>query len=266
MQEGCCPIIPKIIHYCWFGKNPLPPLARKCIQSWKKHCPEYEIIQWNEINFDITCNDYTKKAYEAKKWAFVSDVARLYALTTYGGVYLDTDCELIKPLDDFLEHDAVCGFESPNYVATAFMACKKGHHQFVDFLTHYKNRKYNNITNVFIITKILIKHGLTTDNKKQIIKDITIYPSEYFNPKDVKSGEVYITNNTYIIHHLEGSWLSNAQKLEQNRLNKYRKKYGNKPGELLYSMLMVIFLRRTGIQYIFSQLLSKYKRNKLLKW
>ena len=108
-------MIPKVIHYCWFGGNPLPELAQKCIASWKKYCPDYEIKEWNESNFDLNCCDYVREAYEAKKWAFVSDVARLYAMVHEGGIYMDTDVEVIAPLDSLLQYHAVSGFETEHY-------------------------------------------------------------------------------------------------------------------------------------------------------
>ena len=105
-------MIPKVIHYCWFGKKPLPPLAVNCIDSWKKFCPDYEIIEWNEKNFDINSNTYVREAYENKKWAFVSDYVQLYALYNYGGIYMDTDVQVLKPLDAFLNDQAFSGFEA----------------------------------------------------------------------------------------------------------------------------------------------------------
>ena len=113
-------MIPKKIHYCWFGGNPLPPLAVKCIESWKKYLPDYEIKEWNESNFDLNYNDYVREAYEAKKWAFITDVVRLYAMVTEGGIYMDTDVEVLKPLDELLQYDAVSGFESSSRIPTGF--------------------------------------------------------------------------------------------------------------------------------------------------
>ena len=111
-------MIPKKIHYCWFGRNPLPPLALKCIASWKEYCPDYEIKEWNEDNFDLNCNAYVREAYEARKWAFITDYVRLYALVNEGGIYMDTDVEVLKPLDDLLCYDAVSGFESQTQIPT----------------------------------------------------------------------------------------------------------------------------------------------------
>ena len=119
-------MIPKVIHYCWFGKNPLPDDAKKCIESWKKYCPDYEIIEWNESNYDITKNKYMESAYKEKKWAFVSDYARVDVIYQYGGIYLDTDVEVKKSFNDLLDNDSIWGFEEKNFIATSTIgACKK---------------------------------------------------------------------------------------------------------------------------------------------
>ena len=119
-------MIPKTIHYIWFGGNPLPEDAKRCIDTWKKYCPDYEIKEWNESNFDVAQNDYIKEAYEAKKWAFVSDYARLKVLVEYGGIYMDTDVEVLKPLDRFLSERAFSGFEDADAIPAGIMACEKG--------------------------------------------------------------------------------------------------------------------------------------------
>ena len=126
--------IPKIIHYCWFGGNPLPELAQKCIASWKKYCPDYEIREWNESNFDVnTAPLYVRQAYSKKKWAFVTDYVRLWAMTKYGGIYMDTDVEVTRPLDSILEHEAVSGYEDPTRIPTGIMACRAGFPLFEEF-------------------------------------------------------------------------------------------------------------------------------------
>ena len=135
-------MIPKIIHYCWFGGNPLPEDAQKCIASWKKYCPDYEIREWNEENFDIQSNDYVKEAYEAKKFAFVTDYVRLYALIAYGGIYMDTDVEVVKSLDAFLKHKAFSGFESSNSIPTRLMASEKDYPLFKTLMDDYENRHF----------------------------------------------------------------------------------------------------------------------------
>lgn len=208
-------MIPKKIHYCWFGGNPLPELAQRCIESWKKYCPDYEIIEWNESNFDIEAYPYAKEAYDAKKWAFVSDVARLYALVNFGGIYMDTDVELLKPIDELLEYEALSGFESKERIPTGLMACRKDFPLFVKLLADYDARhfvdnegNYDLTTNVETITDICLKNGLVLNNQKQTIEGFTLFPSDYFCPKDYTTGKLKITENTYSIHHFDGSWLS----------------------------------------------------------
>ena len=211
--------IPKTIHYCWFGGNPLPEMAVACIESWKKYCPDYEIIEWNETNFPMDYNDYVKEAYEAKKWAFVSDVARLYALVNHGGVYMDTDVEVVKPIDDILKYSAVSGFESSGDVPTGLMACEKGHPFFKKLLEDYEgdhfimeDGSYNIMTNVQRITATCLEGGLILNDTEQTVCDFTLLPHDYFCPKDVITHQVFLTENTYVIHHFGGSWLSEEKK------------------------------------------------------
>ena len=218
-------MIPKKIHYCWFGKNPLPELAERCIDSWKKYCPDYEIFEWNEDNFNLDCYPYVREAYDAGKWAFVSDVARLYALVTYGGIYMDTDVEVLKPLDDILKYEALSGFESETRIPTGLMACREGHKLFEEFLFSYKDQHfikpdgtYDTTTNVTRITDTCLKYGLKLNNTKQTIRGFTLFPTDYFCPKDCRTMEINITQNTYTIHHFDGSW--NRDK----KLNRFVKK------------------------------------------
>lgn len=213
-------MIPKKIHYCWFGGNPLPELAQKCIESWQKFCPDYEIIEWNESNFDINCCQYAKEAYEAKKWAFVSDVARLYALVTYGGIYMDTDVELVKPIDDLLEYEALSGFEAKDRIPTGLMACREGFSLFSELLADYNNRhfvdadgNYDLTTNVKTITDICLKYGLVLNNQKQTVEGFTLFPADYFCPRDTATLKLSITKNTYAIHHFSGSWLDEESQI-----------------------------------------------------
>lgn len=223
-------MIPKIIHYCWFGKKPLNAFAKKCINSWKKYCPDYEIIEWNETNFDISCNEYVKEAYQQKKWAFVSDVARLYALTTVGGIYLDTDVRLIKSLDELLEYEGVLGFETPNSIGTAFMACKKNNHFFRDFLENYESEKfvlsngtYNLRTNVDRLTEICRKKGIYLNNKIQMVGQITIFPNYYFSPKDNESKQICLKEETYAIHYFGDSWHTKEERYSKKMAYKLKK-------------------------------------------
>lgn len=215
--------IPKIIHYCWFGGNELPATAQKCIGSWKKHCPDYEIKEWNESNFDISCNTYVKQAYEAKKYAFVSDYVRLFVLYNYGGVYMDTDVEVLKPLDKFLENEAFSGFETPKSVPTGIMACVQQHAFFKLLLSYYDGRPfikndglYDLTTNVTTITEYCVQSGLNLNNTLQTVNGVTFYPQSYFCPKDYNTGKVCITPDTYTIHHFSGSWISRSEKLKSS--------------------------------------------------
>lgn len=223
-------MIPKKIHYCWFGGNPLPETAKKCIDSWKKFCPDYEIIEWNESNFDLNYNDYVREAYSAKKWAFVSDVARLYAIVNYGGIYMDTDVEVLKPLDDLLQYEAVSGFESKDRIQTGLMACLDGQSLFKELLHDYddahfikEDGSYDLTTNVIRITNTCLKYGLILNNTLQTVNGFTLLPSDFLCPKDWRTGEITITDNTYTIHHFDGSWLTDETRLAIKLKKKYSK-------------------------------------------
>ena len=223
----------KIIHYCWFGGNPLPELAIKCIDSWRKYCPEYKIIEWNETNFDINCCAYVREAYDAKKWAFVSDYARFKILYEHGGLYFDTDVELIKPLDEVISKGAFMGREEESSASVApglGMGANSGLDLFKELLESYHSRHfinedgtYNQKTIVEYTTEILLTHGLKNSEEIQLIAGVYIYPKEYFCPMDYASGELKITNNTYSIHHYSASWHSEKERyafLLQRKFNK----------------------------------------------
>lgn len=212
--------IPKIIHYCWFGGGALPESAVRCIESWKRHCPDYEIREWNEKNSDLESCAYVREAYAAKKWAFVSDVIRLQALSEHGGIYMDTDVELLRPLDGFLQHDAFTGFETPDTVMTGLLACRPGHELFRAFLATYDGAAFlrpdgtPDVTpNVERLTALCRKHGLRTDNTRQTVQGLTVYPREYFSPGEYDSPRCQVTEHTCAIHHFEGSWLSEEERL-----------------------------------------------------
>lgn len=206
-------MIPKRIHYCWFGGNPLPESAIKYIESWKKYCPDYEIKEWNERNFNLDSNTYVKEAYTAKKWAFITDYVRLYAMVTEGGIYMDTDVEVTKPLDCFLELQAFSGFEDEENIPTGIMACGKGFPLFEELLREYDTRhfilpdgSYEITTNVVTITEICKRYGLKQNNSLQTISGFTIYPKDWFCPKDYITGKIVETENTHTIHHFSGTW------------------------------------------------------------
>lgn len=258
--------IPKIIHYCWFGGNQLPEDALKCIESWKRYCPDYEIIEWNESNFDINCNMYVKEAYESKKWAFITDFVRLKALVENGGIYMDTDVEVLKPLDEFLKHHAFSGFESNRNIPTGIMGCEKDFELFKIFLDDYKDRhfilkdgSFDLTTNVVTITNICKKYGFKENGKKQEVEGFVLYPSDYFCPKNYYTEEINITENTYTIHHFSGSWLSEENKKQIVTKRNLCKKYGNKFGAILFKILY--FLKKPFVlckQYGFLKGIKMY--------
>ena len=231
-------MIPKKIHYCWFGGNPLPELAQKCIASWKQYCPDYEIIEWNESNFDINCCDYVREAYEAKKWAFVSDYARYKILHEYGGVYFDTDVEVLRPIDDLLAKGAFMGCENQTIkeglgcAVNPGLGCAVvvGHSFYQEMLEDYEKSSFYNADgslNLYTVvqrtTDLLRKHELQDTMDVQQVADITIYPAEYFCPKSPKNWSVNITDNTYTIHHFDGSWLADEIKYANEIRAKYNK-------------------------------------------
>lgn len=212
-------MIPKTFHYVWFGGSALPPLAERCIASWRKCCPDYEIKRWDESNFDVTRNRYCQEAYEAKKWSFASDYARLWILVHEGGIYMDTDVELLKPLDSFLEEEAFSGFESETRMPTGLMACRHLHALFERLLHDYDNRSFikpngqlDLTTNVTFITKACLQEGLVLNGQKQTVAGLTLFPKDYFCPKDWLTKEVCLTENSYAIHHFDGSWAGGGTK------------------------------------------------------
>lgn len=224
-------MIPKVIHYCWFGRNPLPPLAVKCIESWKKYLPGYEIKEWNEDNFDVNIIPYTREAYEARKYAFVSDYARFYILYHHGGLYFDTDVEVIRPMDDIVERGAFMGCENeagqgagataPAVAPGLGLGCNPGQGLYAEILELYSGLRFkradgglNLKTVVEYTTELLVSKGLKNVNEKQCIADVQIYPKEYFCPMDYETNKLDITTNTRSIHHYAASWINWKIKLK----------------------------------------------------
>lgn len=216
-------MIPKIIHYCWFGKNPKPKLAEKCIKSWRKYCSDYEIIEWNENNFDVEAAPlYVQQAYAAKKWAFVTDYVRLYVMVKYGGIYMDTDVEVIKKLDRFLINEAFSGFEDEKRIPTGIMACKKNFPLFKEFMSYYDTAEFYKrdgsldlTTNVEIMTKICLSRGLELNNRFQEIEGFALYPRDFFCPINYSDKKKCITKNTVTIHWFSGSWKPKEDKQKE---------------------------------------------------
>ncbi len=258
-------MIPKKIHYCWFGGDNLPELAIKCIESWKKFCPDYEIIEWNESNFDINCNDYVREAYNAKKWAFVSDYARFKIIYDCGGIYFDTDVELIKSLDNIIKKGPFMGCEAQNLRASRIalaanpglaLAANPGLPLIKTILDCYDNSHFINPdgsqnlkTVVNRTTEILEKYGFNKYNTGiQFIDGIYIYPQEYFCPLNYRTGELDITSNTVAIHHYVASWQDKKERKYHRITQKMRKVFGEKWGSRL--SIAVIFPFRVGNKFI----------------
>ncbi len=232
-------MIPKKIHYCWFGGNPIPEKDQKCIESWKRLCPDYEIIRWDESNYNVRKNNFISQAYDMKKWAFVSDYARLDIVYTHGGIYLDTDVELIKSLDELLENEAFMGFEKGCMIATGLgfgaIPKQKGikllrdSYDDLDFLDENGNPKKAKDLNCPIInSKILMQNGAIMNDKMQNVLGITLYPTEYFCPLNSTTGNLNCTENTFTIHWYNMSWLSAFDKKWRKRQQKFAKKLGEK--------------------------------------
>ena len=204
-------MIPKKIHYCWFGKNELPKKARKCIDSWKKYCPDYEIIEWNEENFDINFNGYTRMCYEEKKYAFLSEYVRLLVVVEHGGIYLDTDVEVIRSFDTLLENEAFFGFENSEYVNTGLGFGAEVLNEIVgQMIKEYDELIDGNhgvIGCPILNTRALVKCGLKLDGNLQKVKNALICPVEYFNPYDDPTGRLKKNINTYSIHWYAKSWM-----------------------------------------------------------
>lgn len=231
-------MIPKKIHYCWFGKNPLPELAIKCINSWKEHFSDYEIIEWNESNFDVNVIPYTAEAYRLKKYAFVSDYARFWILYKYGGIYFDTDVEVIKNIDDIVSRGAFMGCELapinngplvPIIAPGLGMGAPAGHILYKEVLDYYQKNHFMSLkgritgTVVQIVSSILL--GDKTVNLYNIVKlkDVYIYPNDYFCPMIALTRETNITDNTRSIHHYTATWKNN----KSNRLKNIKQRLVN---------------------------------------
>lgn len=208
-------MIPKTIHYCWFGHKPYPKLMEQCIASWRKHCPDYEIKEWNEENAPLQLYPFAQDAINAGKYAFASDVIRLYALYSEGGIYLDTDVELLKSLDPLLNNSAFIGYEKdiPGRLHTAVMGAEKGNIWMERWLYFYlerdfssRRRKMAQLVNTILITQDMQERGIELDGGYQELEGITLYPSSYFCPMSYGTHFIETTPETYCIHYFSFSW------------------------------------------------------------
>lgn len=227
--------IPKKIHYCWFGGAELPELAIRCMESWKKYCPDYEVIRWDESNSDLESCQFVREAYAAKKWAFVSDYMRLKVVEEHGGIYLDIDVELLKPLDPFLEHQGFMGFEQakPYCVNTGLGFGAVAHHPVIQkLMANYEKTPFVKADGSFDMmpcpardTVILEQLGLKQNNKKQKINEVIIFSFDYFSPLSFL-GEKKFTSNTVSIHHFNASWHTSKSQSEIKLKRKLAKFFG----------------------------------------
>lgn len=243
--------IPLIIHYCWFGRNPKPALVLKCVESWKKYMPDYEIREWNEDSYDICKSDFVKEAYEAKKWAFVSDYVRFDVIEAYGGIYFDTDVELLKPIPfEILNQKTFTGFESAGRVSPGLVYADGPHGKVTKMILECYNQlhftvngKAQMITVNSIVTEILKPYGLRLDNSYQKINGLSIYPSNVFCGFDQDVKEIDIKPDTISVHHYMSSW---AKRTWKQRIRKLLKKYLGVEGyrKLLYLYRNIVHRER----------------------
>lgn len=214
--------IPKKIHYIWFSENPLPKQLQRYVDTWKKLCPDYEIVCWNEKNYDIFKHPYMVEAYKAGKWSFVCDYARLDIIYNHGGIYFDTDVELIRRPDELLAQEAFIGFERLNTVNTGSgFGAVKGMPIIKELRDNYDTVKFENHKNPndmvlcpYYETKVLKEHGLRLDGNYQVIDGMSVYPVEYFNAKSLYSNRLRITENTISVHHCSWTWAGEKSKVE----------------------------------------------------
>ena len=220
--------IPKIIHYCWFGGNPKPQLVLDCIESWRKYCPDYEIREWNEDNFDVNSVQYVKEAYEAKKWAFVSDYVRLHALSMYGGIYLDTDMELLKPIEKFMSDDAFVGYETKDSPATGIIGCVSGHPLIEKLSEYYKKHPFSRDGEIVtssgpvIISGIFEQEGTKLDGKLKTSCGCKIYPEKTFYPNGMAELFNRHPKESFAYHHYMGSWGAQGSIYRRNFLQRLK--------------------------------------------
>lgn len=231
--------IPKIIHYCWFGGEELPDTTKTYMESWKKYCPDYQIKEWNESNFDINSCRFVKEAYEKKKWAFVSDYVRFYAMYTEGGVYVETDAEILRPIDELLGHGAFFGLAGDD-TTLSLCGTEKGHPVAKDIIDLYKEKHFvkdDGSLNTVIINKELFdllvrKFGLPVDKKDyQVLKyNTSVYPEEFFFSYDYVTGLTNLNDKLFVRHYGNGSWLDEKDRKKLDYQHKYVQRYGRKIG------------------------------------
>ena len=231
-------LIPKKIHYFWFGGGEKPASVLRCINSWKKNCPDFEIIEWNESNYDINKHPFMRKAFQDKKWAFVSDYARLDVMNQYGGIYLDTDVEVLKDLTPLCEYQAFIGFERVDLIGDGQgFGGVPNFPLFKEMISCYEDMD-EYIESPKLRTKILLNHGLKLDGSRQQVAGMEIFPIEYFCPKSWSTGRIKVTPNTYSIHHFDASWHGKAGKKYLMLLRALNRLLGEEKGTKAFKSLM----------------------------
>ena len=226
-------MIPKRIHYCWFGRGEKPKLAQSCIASWRKYCPDYVIIEWNEDNFDLDYNGYTRYCYDNKKWAFLSDFVRLVVIAEHGGIYFYTDVELIRNPDELLQYEAFYGFENNQNIATGLGFGSQANHptilamrqQYLE-LQPRADGTFPEVVCPALNTKALLQFGLNLNGLRQNIAGAEILPSDYLNPFDDPTGQLNKTANTISIHWYSKSWLSKGTILRSKLMRPLHRIFG----------------------------------------
>lgn len=216
-------LIPKVIHFCWFGKNELNEKHKRCMDSWKKYCSDYDIVRWDESNYDISKNSFMLEAYNSKKWAYVSDYARLDIINTYGGIYLDIDVEIVKSFDELLYQNAFCGYQNEKEINLGLGFGATANNSFVQkIMDEYEQMEFigedgnlNLIPCPIIQTNVLEKLGVVIDGQYQCLSNITVYPERVFCGKSQRTRRIYRTDMTYAIHHFDASWMDDVDILHR---------------------------------------------------
>lgn len=238
-------MIPKLIHYCWFGKNEKPSSVKQCIETWKRFLPDYQLMEWNENTFQIDYCAYSKQAYESKKYAFVSDVARLYALSQYGGIYFDTDIEVLKSLDSYLSSNMILAFESTSVLMTGFFATSPFNPIIDELLRDYKKRKFVNIDgsynitpNTRYLTDCMRKYGLVVNGRAQKLENnVQVFEIDVFGGFDADNSMYDISESTILVHRCNASWMGTKNRIMFNMKRYFAKKLGKERCMALRSYL-----------------------------
>ena len=231
-------LIPLKIHYFWFGGQEKPAKVKKYIDSWKKACPDFEIIEWNENNYDIHKHPFMEKAYKDKMWAFVSDYARLDVLEQYGGIYLDTDVEVLKDLKNFCSNQAFIGFERPDLIGDGQGFGGVPHFPIFKEMLQCYEAMDEYIESPKLRTQVLLEHGLKLDGSRQSVDGMEIYPTDVFCPKSWATGKIKITANTYSIHHFADTWHGSNNKKYLILMRSLNRLFGEEKGHKKFMKLM----------------------------